>query len=227
MKLFLLLLFFTKSLLAENVHLLSTEIIRYDYTATAIGLEDARISYTLPGISYTMMSKNYIVLASLRYSKKQSLGSTAFGSTRIGLEQMGWKYELGVGYKYYLSEKLFIGPALLFSDTYTKVYQTTSFSSTLTKKHDIDFRLYAIVGYRATSSTLLFGTLELDNDLLSNEHFRDYSQYNLALTINQFLSKNLYLFIKYEQALRDKEATTGSTGNRDYRGYGFGIGMKI
>ena len=174
-----------------------------------------------------MMSKNYIVLASLKYSKKQSIGSTALGSTQIGLEQVGWKYELGVGYKYYLSEKLFIGPALLFSDTYTKVYQITSMSRTKTTKHDNDLRLYAIVGYRATSSTLLFGTLELDNDLLSNDYLYDYSQYNIALTINQFLSKNLYLFVKYEQALRDKEATTGSSGNKNYRGYGFGIGMKL
>lgn len=211
----------------ENFHLFTIENVRYDYTATSNVLTDARISYNLPGFSYLMMNKNYILLASVKYSKRQNIGSTFLGSIPIELEQVGWKYELGAGYKYYLTDKFYVGPALLFSDTYSKIYQTTSFSSSVTEKHDNDLRLYAIFGYAFTKSTLLFGAVELDNDLLESDYTNDYSQYQATMTLYQFLSKDFFLFVKYEQSLRDKEATPTSLGNRGSRGYGFGIGLKL
>lgn len=207
----------------ENFHLFTVENMRYDYTATSKALSDARLSYDLPGASYLMMNKDYILLASVKYSKKQDLGATSLGSTQIQLEQFGWKYEFGAGYKYYLTDKFYVGPALLFSDSYSKIYQTTAVGTTVTQKHDNDLRLYAIFGYAFTKSTLLFGAVELDNDLLESDYTNDYSQYQATMTLYQFLSKDFFLFVKYEQSLRNKDATPTSAGNRDYRGYGFGI----
>ena len=207
--------------------LLTIENLRYDYIATSQTLDDARISYNLPGISYLVMSKDYVLLASLKYSKRQSIGSTALGSIPIGLEQFGWKYELGAGYKFHLSDKFYVGPALLYSDTYSKIYQTTPLSTTVTEKHDNDLRLYGIFGYSFSKSTLLFGAIELDNDLLESDYANDYSQYPVTITMYQFLSKDFFLFLKYEQSLRDKKETATVTGNRNNRGYGFGIGIKL
>ena len=229
MKTLIIFLLLNVTLLAEdeNFHLFTIENVHYDYIATSKVLSDARISYDLPGVSYLLMNKDYILLASIKYSKRQSIGSTFLGSTQIGLEQFGWKYELGAGYKYHLTDKFYVGPALLYSDTYSKIYQTTSFSSSVTEKHDNDLRLYAIFGYAFTKSTLLFGAVELDNDLLESDYANDYSQYQATMTLYQFLSKDFFVFLKYEQSLRDKEATITSPGNRNNRGYGFGIGIKI
>ena len=127
----------------------------------------------------------------------------------------------------YLAENFFIGPAFLYSDTYTTLYQNIGPMKIRTKKHDSDFRFYAIAGYYPTKSTIIYGAVELVNDLMSDEYYRDYSQYNTSVILYQFISKDTFLFLKYEQALRDKRPTSTVSGNRDYIGYGFGLGMRI
>ena len=223
------LLFLSTSVFAEvkNLSLLSTEILRYDYTASTTGLNSSKISYTLPDVNYTFMNKNYIGLVSFKYSQNQNIGNSTLGSTNIALEQKGWKYEVGLGYKYHLRDNLFVGPGLLYSDTYTTLDQIIGTKRIRTKKHDSDLRLYGLIGYYPTSSTIIYGAIELDNDLLSNEYHRDYSQYNASIIIYQFLSKEYFFFLKYEQALRDKKPTNTVTGNKEYIGYGFGFGMRM
>lgn len=211
----------------KKLDLLTTEIMYYNYTGSAIGLENSKLSYTLPAVSYIHMDKNYIVLASIKYSKKQNLGYIVLESSRILLEQEGWKYELGVGYKYYLTDKLFIGPALLFSDTYTTLYQTLNTTQTQSETHDVDVRFYGLFGYNITKATMFFGAIELDDDLLSNDYKLDYSQYKLSTTLYQFVSKSFFLYLKYEQSLKDKKARDASSGNQNYTGYGFGFGIRI
>ncbi|MFT5661713.1 MAG: hypothetical protein ACI9TV_002360 [Sulfurimonas sp.] len=217
------------SLFAEgkSLHLVSAEMINYDYTGSTQGFKDAKVSYTLPGVSYTYMDKNYIALASVKYSQNQNIGYTALGSTTIVLEQKGWKYEVGAGYKFYLGKTFFVGPALLFSDTYTTLDQIIGTRTIRTLKHDTDLRLYGLVGCNITKSTLIFGAIELDNDLLSNNYKKDYSQYNVTGTLYQFLEKDFFLYLKYEQSLRGKNATGTVSGNKNYVGYGFGMGIRI
>lgn len=107
----------------KNLHLFTIENVRYDYTATTKSLSDTQISYDLLGLNYVFMNKKFLALASFKYSPKQHIGSTILGTTNIDFEQNGRKYELGAGYKYYLTEDLYIGPALLLSDAHSTLYQ--------------------------------------------------------------------------------------------------------
>ena len=211
----------------ENLHLFTIENVRYDYTATANSLNDTQISYNLPSLNYVFLNSKYIALASFKYSPKQHIGNTAFGTTNIDFEQKGRKYELGAGYKHYLTEDLYIGPALLFSDSHSTLYQVINNNVTKTEKYDSDLRAYLIMGLNLTHSTMLFYSVELKNDLLSNDYAKDYSQYNTSVTLYQFISSQSFLYLKYEQALRDKNIQNNISGNEHYKGYGAGVGINF
>ena len=229
MKQIVLVLLIVMNLLGEekNLHLFTIENVRYDYTATAKSLDDTQISYDLPGLNYVFMNKKFLALASFKYSPKQHIGSTVLGTTNIDFEQNGRKYELGAGYKYYLTEDLYIGPALLFSDAHSTLYQIINNNVTKTEKYDTDLRAYFILGFNPTHSTMLFSSVELKNDLLSNDYEKDYSQYNTSVTLYQFFSPQFFLYIKYEQALRDKNIQNNISGNENYKGYGVGFGISF
>lgn len=229
MKQIVLVLLIAMNLLAEekNLHLFTVENIRYDYTATAKSLNDTQISYDLPGLNYVFMNKKYVALASFKYSPKQHIGNTVLGTTHIDFEQNGRKYELGAGHKYYLTDTLYIGPALLFSDSHSTLYQIINNNVTKTEKYDTDLRAYFILGFNPTHSTMLFSSLELKNDLLSNDYEKDYSQYNTSVTLYQFISSQFFLYLKYEQSLRDKNIQNTISGNENYKGYGAGFGINF
>lgn len=229
MKQIVLVLLIVMNVLAEekNLHLFTIENIRYDYTATAKSLNDTQISYDLPGFNYVFMNQKYVALVSFKYSPKQHVGNTILGTTHIDFEQNGRKYELGAGYKYYLTETLYIGPALLFSDAHSTLYQIINNNVTKTEKYDTDLRAYFILGCNLTPSTMLFSSLELKNDLLSSDYEKDYSQYNTSVTLYQFLSPQFFLYLKYEQSLRDKTIQNTISGNENYKGYGAGFGINF
>lgn len=140
----------------ENLHLFTIENVRYDYTATSNSLYDTKISYDLPSLNYVFMNKKYVGLASFKYSPKQHIGNTLLGTTNIDFEQNGRKYELGAGYKYYLTEALYIGPALLFSDSHSTLYQVINNNVTKTEKYDSDLRAYLIMGFNLTETVQNF-----------------------------------------------------------------------
>lgn len=204
-----------------------TDVTHYDKKATSLSLKDARLSFDVPAISYMAVRPNYLLLGALKYIPKQHIGTTALGNTPIELEQSGWKYEIGAGYKFYISDNLYIAPALLFSDYYSTLYQTVGSTVIESNSHDQDVRLYGLIGYKLTKSTMMFIALELDNDILSDSYSNDYSQYSLSATVYQFFSKEWFAYIKYEQTLRDKEARSDSNGNINSIAYGFGIGVKL
>lgn len=209
----------------KSADLLMTDITHYEKTATALGLKDAKVSYNVPAISYFAIRPDYLFIASLKVLPKQHIGSTALGNTPISLEKKGWKYEIGAAYKFYLNEDLFIAPALLFSDYRSKLFQTVGTTTSQSYNHDRDLRLYGLLGYKITKSAMMFLSVELENDLFSNNYSDDYSQYPVNVNIYQFLSKKWFVYAKYQQTLRDKEARSDSTGNKDSIAYGFGIGM--
>lgn len=229
MKHIVLVLLIVMNLLGEekNLHLFTIENLRYDYTATTESLNDTHISYDLPGLNYVFMNKKYLALASFKYSPKQHIGSTALGTANIDLEQKGRKYELGGGYKYYLTDTLYIGPALLFSDSHSTLYQIINNTVIKTEKYDTDLRAYFILGVNLTQSTMLFSSVELKNDLLSSDYAKDYSQYNTSVTLYQFISPEFFLYLKYEQSLRDKNIHNTISGNENYKGYGAGFGINF
>lgn len=217
MKQLVLVLLIAMNVLAEekNLHLFTIENLRYDYTATTESLNDTHISYDLPGLNYVFMNKKYLALASFKYSPKQHIGSTALGTANIDFEQKGRKYELGGGYKYYLTDTLYIGPALLYSDAHSTLYQIINNNVTKTEKYDTDLRAYFILGVNLTQSTMLFSSVELKNDLLSSDYAKDYSQYNTSVTLYQFISPEFFLYLKYEQSLRDKNIHNTISGNEN------------
>lgn len=229
MKQIILVLLTVMNLLGEekNLHLFTIENLRYDYTATTESLNDTHISYNLPGLNYVFMNDKYIALASFKYSPKQHIGNTFLGNTNIDFEQKGRKYELGAGYKYYLTDTLYIGPALLYSDAHSTLYQIINNNVMKTEKYDTDLRAYFILGFNLTQSTMLFSSVELKNDLLSSDYAKDYSQYNTSVTLYQFLSPQFFLYLKYEQSLRDKNIHNTISGNENYKGYGAGIGISF
>lgn len=211
----------------ENLHLFTIENVCYDYIATTDSLNNTHISYDLPSLNYVFMNRKYVALASLKYSPKQHIGNTVLGMTNIDFEQNGRKYELGAGYKYYLTDTLYIGPALLFSDSHSTLYQVINNNVTKTEKYDRDLRAYFIMGFNLTHSTMLFSSVELKNDLLSNSYEKDYSQYNTSVTLYQFFSPDFFLYLKYEKSLRDKNIQNNISGNENYKGYGAGVGINF
>ena len=212
---------------SNSYNLLMTDVTRYDKEATSLNLKDTRLSFDVPAISYMAVRPNYLLFAAFKYVPKQHIGTTALGNTPIGLEQDGWKYEIGAGYKFYINDDFYIGPALLFSDYYSTLYQTIGNSVLQTNSHDQDIRLYGLLRYKLAKATMMFVAIELDNDILSDSYSNDYSQYSLSTTLYQFFSKEWFAYIKYEQTLRDKEARSDSTGNNNSIAYGFGIGVKL
>lgn len=212
---------------ANNFDLLMTDVTRYDKMATSLSLKDTKLSYDVPAITYMAIRPNYLILATIKVMPKQHIGTTALGTTPIELEQEGWKYEIGAGYKFYLNKDLFIGPALLYSDYYSTLYKIIGSTVLETKSHDSDLRLYGLVGYKLAKATMMFVSVELKNDILSNNYSKDYSQYPLGVTVYRFLSKEWFAYLKYQQTLRDKKARSDSTGTNSSIAYGFGIGMKF
>lgn len=220
---------FTSFLFAEEsgLNLLTIDTMHYNYKATSLTLDTAKLSYRGTAISYLYMDKNYIARASVKYSKKQNIGHTSLNILDISLEQEGWQYEIGLGYKFYLTERLFIGPSLLFVDTYRTVYTSSILATNKVEKHDSDLRFYTLLGYNLTKSTIIFASVELDNDILSNNYEYDYSQYTFATSVYQLVSEQFFLYLKYTKNLRNKQANSISGGNEDYSGYGFGLGIKF
>jgi len=204
-----------------------TDVTRYDKKATSLSLKDARLSFDSPAISYMAVRPNYLLFAAFKYIPKQHIGTTALGNTPIELEQDGWKYEIGAGYKFYITDDLYIGPAILFSDYYSTLYQIIGSTVLQNNSHDQDVRLYGLLGYKLAKGAMMFVAIELDNDILSDNYSNDYSQYSLSTTVYQFFSKEWFAYIKYEQTLRDKEARGDSTGNSNSIAYGFGVGVKL
>lgn len=227
-KLYILILAYVSVFASSNsFDALMTDVTRYDKKATSSSLKDARLSFDAPAISYMAVRPNYLLLGALKYIPKQHIGTTALGNTPIELEQDGWKYEIGAGYKFYISDDLYIGPALLFSDYYSTLYQTVNGTVIESDSHDQDVRFYGLLGYKLAKATMIFVAVELDNDILSDNYSNDYSQYSLSATVYQFFSKELFAYFKYEQTLRDKEARSDSNGNNNSIAYGFGIGVKL
>jgi hypothetical protein len=204
-----------------------SDVTRYDKMATSLSLEDTKVSYDIATVSYMAVKPNYLLLASFKYMPKQHIGTTSLGSTQIRLENDAWKYEVAAGYKYYLTPSLYIGPALLFSDYYSTLYKVAGSTVSESESHDIDFRFYGILGYKLAKATSFLVSIELDNDVLSNDYSDDYSQYPFSITMFQFLSKEWFAYIKYQQAIKDKKERADSIGNSDSIAYGFGIGMKF
>ena len=225
--LLLLLTLFSISSASESIDAVTLEEAYYEQTNTSLTYKDAKLSYSLPTISYIGMRPNYLFLAAVKLMPKQKIGMSALGATPIKLEQEAWKYEVGAGYKFYLSKNFYVGPALLYGDYYSKVYQTIGSSTVETKNRDVDVRLYGFLGYEPAKATLIFITLELDNDILSNQYEDDYSQYALNAALYQFVSKEWFFYLKYQRTLRDKKATTASTGMSNSTAYFFGVGMKF
>lgn len=200
-------------------------VTRYNDEATSLSLKDTKLSKDVPEISYLAVRPDYLLLAGFKYLPRQHIGSTALGSLPIELEQKGWKYELGAGYKFYLTEDLFVGPALLYSDYYNTLYKIAGTMVLKTERHDSDLRFYGLVGYKLNKATMILATLELKNDILSNDYNNDYSQYPISATLHHFLSKKWLVYAKYDQSLRNKTARTDITGNRASMAYGVGVGM--
>ncbi len=213
---------------SNSFDVITTDITHYDKKATSLNLKDARLSFDSPALSYMSVRPNYLLLAAFKYIPKQYIGTTALGNTPIKLEQEGWKYEIGAGYKFYITDDLYIAPALLYSDYYSTLYQTVGNNAVIkSDSHDKDLRFYGLLGYKLTKATLMFVAVEFDNDILSDNYSNDYSQYSLSTTLYQFFSKKWFAYFKYEQTLRDKEARSDSEGNNNSISYGFGIGTKL
>ena len=224
----LFILFLTSiSLFATSADLIMTDLTRYDKTITSTSLKDAKITYDVPAISYMHVEPNYLILLKLKHLPKQHIGNTALGNTPIKLEQEAWKYEIGGAYKFYITDDFYIAPALLYTDYYYKLYQTVGTNVIETHGHDSDIRVYGVVGYKIAKATMLFATIELDNDILSDNYSNDYNQYSVSATLYQFLSKDWFIYGNIQSTLRDKEARADSTGNKSSIAYGFGLGMKF
>lgn len=217
------------SLFAEskNVDLVMADMIHYNQTASALGLRDTKISYDVTTISYMVVNPKYLLLGAVKFMPKQNLGTTYLGTTPIVLKQELWKYEFGAAYKFYLSDKFFIAPALLFSDYYSSLYKIIGSTVGESKTHDIDVRFYGLVGYKISKASSILVSLELDNDIFSNDYAKDYSQYAISATLFQFLSNECFMFFKYQQALKDQKARGNIIGNANSVSYGFGMGMKF
>lgn len=225
----LIFIFITIDLFAasDNLNIVMTDLTRYEETATSLSLRDTKISYDVPAVSYMSIRPNYLVYASLKMIQKQHIGTTYLGTIPIELKQEGWKYELGAGYKFSLTKNFFIAPALLLSDYHCTLYKTMGSNVVKTKSRDLDYRLYGLLGYEMTESTLMYISVELVNDIFSHRYEDDYSQYPVNATLYQFLSKRWFAYLKYQHTLRDKKASSDSTGNINRLGYGFGVGMKF
>lgn len=227
-KLYILLLSCVSAFAAsDSFDVITTDVTRYEKKATSLNLKDARLSFNSPAISYMSVRPDYLLLATFKYIPKQHIVTTALGNTPIKLEQEGWKYEIGAGYKFYITDDLYIAPALLYSDYYSTLYQRVGNTVVESDSHDKDLRFYGLLGYKLTKATLMFVAVELDNDILSDNYSNDYSQYSLSTTLYQFFSKKWFAYIKYEQTLRDKEARSTTEGNNNSIAYGFGIGVKL
>lgn len=226
---YILLFFSALSLLSasENIDAVTAETAHYTQELTSSTLKNTKVSYDVPAISYIGLRKNYIFLAALKVVPKQKLGESALGAVPIKVEQEAWKYELGAGYKFYLNKNLYVSPALLYSDYYSKTYMITSSSSSETKSRDVDVRLYGLIGYEPFKATMVFITVELDNDIFSDSYDKDYSQYPVNVSVYQFISKDMFLYIKYQKTLRDKKATAYLNGTSNSAAYFFGAGFRF
>ena len=218
---------FSLSYASENLDVITLETAHYTQTNTSLTYKDAKISFDVPTVSYIGLRPNYLFLAAIKAIPKQKIGTTSLGATPIKLEQEAWKYELGAGYKYYLLKNLYIAPALLYSDYYNKVFQSTTNATVETKSRDVDVRLYGLIGYEPAKATMVILSVELDNDIFSDSYKEDYSQYPVNLALYQFLSKEFFFYLKYQKVLRNKKATTSSNGSSNNAAYFFGVGISF
>jgi hypothetical protein len=219
--------FFSISYASENLDVVTIENAYYTQTKTSLTYKDAKISFNVPSISYIGLRPNYLFLADIKMIPKQKIGTTSLGATPLKLEQEAWKYELGAGYKFHLNKKLYIAPALLYSDYYSKTFTSSPIASVETKSRDVDVRLYGLVGYEPAKATMVILSVELDNDILSDSYKEDYSQYPVNLALYQFVSKDFFFYLKYQKALRNKKATTTSNGSSNNTAYFFGVGISF
>lgn len=223
----LILISISLSAASENIDAITVEVGHYTQTLTSSVLKNTDISYDVPTVNYIGVRPNYLFLAALKMIPKQTLGTSALGATPIKLQQEAWKYEFGAGYKFYLGEKFYISPALLYSDYYSKIYKSTPTSTTETKSRDVDVRFYGLIGYEPLKATMIFITVELYNDILSSSYDEDYSQYPVNIALYQFVSKELFFYLKYQKTLRDKKETATINGSANNAAYFFGVGFKF
>lgn len=225
--LFFLFTLFSLSHASQDLDVITLETAHYTQTNTSLTYKDAKVSYNVPTVSYIGLRPNYLFLAAIKAIPKQKIGTTSLGSTPIKLEQEAWKYELGAGYKFYLNKKIYIAPALLYSDYYSKIFTSSASAAVETKSRDVDVRLYGLIGYEAAKATMVILSVELDNDILSDSYTEDYSQYPVNLALYQFVSKDFFFYLKYQKVLRNKKATTSSAGTSNNAAYFFGVGISF
>jgi len=217
--------------LGQNNNIILLENQKVSGTVTSKTTDDIPSKKEYYSLKYYLETEDLLYLIGLSHMPLQTIGNTTLSSFPVEIKQKREKLELAVAYKFYLKGSFYIAPALAYIHTDTKTFQHLNNSGTITSSSshvvDTDYSLYAVMGYRPTktSSALLY--LELNNDLLSSEYSKDYSSYQLNLSILQAISKNVVLYFQYNTLLKDKPATSSNSGTKDVSGFSVGIGFRF
>ena len=176
-------------------------------------------------------TRDALYLVGFIYQPLQNVGNTSLYSLPVEIKQKREKIELGAAYKIYLMDTLYIAPAIVYSHTDTTTYQELnnngSITTNITEGVDTDYSLYALMGYRATQTTSILTSLELKNDLLSSDYSKDYSSFQLNISMLQSVSRNVLLYFQYNRYLKDKPSTDVHTGVKDVEGFSLGLGYRF
>ncbi len=213
----------------QNIVLLEKQKISGTVTSdTAKDIASSKEHYSL---KYYIDTQDVLYLIGLSYQPLQTVGNTSLYSFPVEIKQEMEKVELGIAYKLYLMDSLYIAPAIVYSNTDSKTFRhlnnNGTIISSITNKVDTDYSLYAIIGYKPTKITSLLLSLELNNDLLSSEYSRDYSTYQVNFSILQAISSKVLLYVQYNRLLKEKPSTSVNTGTKDVDGFSLGIGFQF
>jgi len=231
LKFLLLIIALSTVALSQSNNIILLEKQKVSGTVTSKIADDIPSKKEYYSLKYYLETEDLLYIIGLSHMPLQTIGNTTLSSFPIEIKQKREKLELAVAYKFYLKGSLYIAPALAYIHTDTKTFQHLNNSGTITSSSthvvDTDYSLYAVMGYRPTktSSALLY--LELNNDLLSSEYSKDYSSYQLNLSVLQAISSTTVLYFQYHKVLKDKPATSSYSGTKDISGFSIGIGFRF